>query len=149
MSNQVFETVTAEFSMTGRTGTEQVFNTGTRQNVTPPEYKVLERIHKKANVRVVEKTGPALERAGVDGEGKPKFRPRTADEEIDRLRNWYGEKEVQKVYPNENPDLPYTFAEARIPVKLPDNVRALGGRKKAGEAETEGEADGVNAAISK
>lgn len=141
MDSNAFETVTVEFSMSGRSGTEQVFNTGRRFGVTPPEFKILEYIHKKQFVKIVEEGELAMESDGEDKKGRPIERYRTHDEELDRLRSWYGAKIVEKVYQNENPDLPYTFEEARIPVTLPDNVRAMQGYKKpdaedAGKGET-------------
>lgn len=124
----VFETATVQFAMTGRTGTEQVFHSGQRAGVTPPEFKILQLIHKKENVQIIEVTGPALEFVSFDKKGKETFRPRDEDEEKDRLRSWYGKTVYDNAYPQDR-SLPFTFAEARIPTSIPDNVADIGKRK--------------------
>lgn len=139
MDQQTFETCTVHFSMTGRTGTEQVFNTSVRKNVTPAEYLILEDMHGKHNVKFIEQTDPAGEFAGYVQKGKTqvkRYRPRSHDEEVHRLRSWYGERAFQSVFPTKNPHLPYTFSEARIHTSVPDNVRSISEGKTA-EAQSE------------
>lgn len=128
-----FETATAMFDMRGKSGSEQVFNTGFRKGCTPAEYKILESIHGRECVRVLEMTGHALELDGFDEDGKKQFRARTNDEELDRLRVWYGPAAVERVFKDEYPEFPVTFAQARIPVKIPDNVTKISGREKPQE----------------
>lgn len=120
-----FETVEAEYNMTGRSGTEQVFNSGRRSGVTPAEYKILESIHGRQNMRVIARDGEAMEFDGFDEKGVKQYRPRTEQEEIDRLNAWYGRAVFQKVFRDEYPELPLTFRDARIPVEIPDNVSKI------------------------
>lgn len=144
LEEPAFETCSAEFKMRGKTGTEQVFNTSVRKDVTPAEFRILQAIHGKDAVEVMEVTGPALEDDGYEEDGTTKrFRPRTEQEELDRLIAWYGQKEVRRVYREENPELHMTFASARIPVKIPDNVRRI---KKQDAAKTS--KDNLGAALS-
>lgn len=136
-----FETCSVEFQMRGRSGGEQVFNTSRRNGVTPPEFRILEVIHGKDCVKITALTDPASELDIDPDTGKQSGRIRTHDEELDRLRNWYGTAFVAKAFDGQNPQLPYTFKEARIPTKIPDNVAKLAGsgtaeqqRKRLGAA---------------
>lgn len=126
-----FETVDVQFTSMGRSGSEQILNTGVRMDVTPPEYMILEEKFGRTNLKIVsEKIGMATE--PEDGpytpnvKGKKKKRvARTHEQEIDRLRGWYGQQTFKNVFPEKNPRLPYTFHQARIPVKIPDNVTKI------------------------
>lgn len=132
--NEIFETCTASFKMADRKGTEQIFHTGTRHNVTPGEFKILQQIHRAENVQVAELTGIAQEIDGFE-DGKAVMRPRTNAEELDRLRGWYGAGPFEAVFGKaEVIDLPLTFAEARIPTSVPNNVRPITRKKKSGSA---------------
>lgn len=119
-----FETVTARINMMAK-GTEMVLNSTTRQGVTPAEFKVMQSIHGKDNVQVIEATDVAMELQGYDVKGKPSYTERTHEEELNRLLTWYGPAAVKKVYEGDQPDLHYTFAEARIHTSVPNNVSNL------------------------
>lgn len=138
MDGNGFDTATVKFQMIGRSGSEQVFNTVIREGVTPPEYCILEEIHGRTNVSVVEETGAATEHdefvsPSKNKKAKQKMRLRTHDEELDRLRSWYGVKLFQNVYAEKYPKLPYTFAEARIHTSIPDNVTEITHRQSQEE----------------
>lgn len=128
-----FETFSVQFNMHGRSGLEFVLNSSTRYDVTAPEYKILERIHGRDFLKVIQGTaGEGLvitERAPIPAQGKKKAadktRPRLQSEELERLRGWYGPKVVSDVYPGEYPELPFSYAEAKIRTKPSRNVVQL------------------------
>ncbi len=116
-------------------GTEHLLNSTVRENVTPPEFLVLQHIHGEKNIQVIEQTmerdpkgkkdpvtAYACETEGFNAKGRPILAPRNHEQELDRLRNWYGPNSVHGAIPGEKPRLPYTFEEARIPLRIPDNV---------------------------
>lgn len=126
LEQEQFEIAAVEFQMRGRSGGEQIFNTSGRKGVTPAEFKILEHIHGRDAVRVVAREpGVAVDYAGKTQDGKKDlFNIRNHAEELDRLVSWYGRVIVEKVW-GENPRLPFTFKEARIPTSIPKNVEAL------------------------
>lgn len=119
-------------------GTEHLLNSTIREGVTPPEFLVLQHIHGEKNIQVIEQTmdkdpkgkrdpvpAHASETEGYNAKGRPILALRNHEQELDRLRNWYGPNAVLGALPGEKPRLPFTFEEARIHLKIPDNVTDL------------------------
>lgn len=111
MKKHTFETCTVEIKVNG-----QFHCITSRKDVTPPEFRVLQRVH-GGEVLLLEVTEPV---------------ERTQEDELTRLRNWYKVKAVDGAFPGEYPFLPTTFKAARIPVEDPENVIHLtdGGHRK-------------------
>lgn len=125
-----FETIDVEVRMMGRTGTEQVFNTFERKNVTPPEFMILQELHGPHNIVITSAQKEiAKNQDGIDEKGKKTFRIRSEDEEIDRLRSWYGINVFAAVFPQKSPRLPYTFEAAGIYTSVPDNVTTMSSKR--------------------
>lgn len=118
-----FETVTAFIALCGKGGGEHVFNTLTRNGVTPAEYVILQILHGKNNVSVVKKGELATDK--IETSDGRRLRYRSHEDELDRLRDYYGISTFKRAYPHEMPMLPRTFEAAGIQTDRPDNVRAL------------------------
>jgi hypothetical protein len=99
---------------------------------TPCEYFVLTKLHAegaKTAEPVTLPKGPVLGYAqsidSVDSDGKPTYRPRTAREEVYRMKQKYGgqvdkqgKRIIDKLFPDDtNPKVPLTFAEAKDSLK--------------------------------
>ncbi len=131
MSDKVnaFETIDVIVRASGRTGVEYVLNTVDRFGVTPPEYVLLTEIHGEHSVEIVNIGDAAKEKDGFTKKGKQKYRIRTRDDEVTRLRNWYGPSLFGKMFTGKRPQLPYTFDEVGFNIEQPDNVVDIGVNK--------------------
>lgn len=126
-----FETVSVEIRMCEK-GKEDVRHTVMRHNVTPPEFQILTHIHGGAqNLAVAQDipVGIAMRKApnGDDVE-------LTDATEKERLLSWYGRGVFEKIFGD--PDtaiMPCTFKDARIKVKIPDNVTSIAAKSNKGK----------------
>jgi hypothetical protein len=93
-----------------------------KTDITPAEAQVLRRMFEPLcgtnPICDLKVTGKALtsEHTGQGEDAEVESRDRTPEEEIMRLRGMYDSRLIEKMFPGENPNLPETFAKARIPV---------------------------------
>lgn len=128
-----FETATVKFKMTPRGGSEQTLHVGMVEKVSVPEFLIMQTVH-RGNVQILAVTGPAMERVGIDNEGKPIMEIRTREQEISRLKRIYGRNPFKATFPDAHPRLPTTFKAAGIHTSVPDNVSPIGSGRKQGKA---------------
>jgi hypothetical protein len=91
----------------------QHYHTVTNPRVTPPEYLLMQEVHGPDSIRFVEKTGYRIEtRLSENGQRQQRFMPRS--ELIEYLKLRYTEKTFNRVFPGNNPNLPYTFDDIEV-----------------------------------
>jgi len=102
-------------------------HTGYFNKITAPEFLIIQSIHGKGSLQIKEKQGDDVE-TRLSETGKWLRRIRTAESLQEKLISKYTEAVFKKVFPGENPILPYTYADANL---LNDQV-----------SDTEGDNDG-------
>lgn len=82
--------------------------------VTPPEFLLIRSIHGDGAAVIKEMQGDAIERKVDETTGKQLQRIRPVASLVEYLKNKYGEERFKKVFPGENPVLPFTFEDAGL-----------------------------------
>lgn len=108
MAKKSFETYRVKLQMRG-----QHFHTVYANKITAPEYLIMRSIHGEGTIELIEKQGDAVElRLSENGDWLRRTMP--VKTLVEKLVSKYGVENFKKVFPGENPILPFTYADAGI-----------------------------------
>lgn len=88
-------------------------HTGHFNKITAPEFLIIQSIHGKGSLQIKEKQGDDVE-TRLSETGKWLRRIRTPESLQEKLISKYTEAVFKKVFPGENPILPYTYEDANL-----------------------------------
>jgi hypothetical protein len=88
-------------------------HTGHFNKITAPEFLIIQSIHGKGSLQIKEKQGDDVE-TRLSETGKWLQRIRTSESLQEKLISKYTEAVFKKVFPGENPVLPYTYEDANL-----------------------------------
>lgn len=88
-------------------------HTGQFSKITAPEFLIIQSIHGKGSLKIKEKQGDDVE-TRLSETGKWLRRIRTSESLQEKLISKYTEAVFKKVFPGENPVLPYTYEDANL-----------------------------------
>jgi len=108
MAKKAFETYRVQLQMRS-----QAVNTVHLNRVTAPEFLIIQHVHGKEAVKMLECQGDDIERR-ISEEGKPLQRIRPTESLIEYLVNKYNKGVFEAVFPGANPVLPYTYEDAGL-----------------------------------
>jgi len=88
-------------------------HTGHFNKITAPEFLIIQSIHGKGSLQIKEKQGDDVE-TRLSETGKWLRRIRTSESLQEKLISKYTEAVFKKVFPGENPVLPYSYEDANL-----------------------------------
>lgn len=88
-------------------------HTGHFNKITAPEFLIIQSIHGKGSLQIKEQQGDDVE-TRLSETGKWLRRIRTTESLQEKLISKYTEAVFKKVFPGENPVLPYTYEDANL-----------------------------------